>query len=277
MEKAVVVARWAAEAARRNGKSLVSTTVSRALRTSLAAQENGIDLTGVVFFGGGEPVSPEKARGIEKSGARLVPQYSMSEAGRVGNGCPEARDCTDVHLAKDAFAIIRSPFHLTTLLPSAPKIMLNVEMDDHGTIEDRACGCLWGELGFTTHLRGIRSYKKLTGEGATLLAADMIQILEHDLPARFGGSRLDYQLIEQEDDSGLTRMFLLIDPAIAIADEQEVVGEVMRALRKTSAGADAARDVWAQSDSVQIKRMKPISSGHGKISPLHVLQGERRV
>lgn len=276
-EQAVVVARWAAGAARRHGKSVVSTTVSRALRTSLAAQENGIDLTGVVFFGGGEPVSPDKARGIEKSGARLAPQYAMSEAGRIGNGCPRALDCTDVHLAKDSFAIIRSPFHITTLLTSAPKIMLNVEMDDHGTIEDRECGCLWGELGFTTHLRGIRSFKKLTVEGATLLATDMIRILEHDLPARFGGSPLDYQLIEQEDDGGLTRLFLVIDPAVTIAAEQEVVAEVMRALRKKSAAADAARAVWAQADSVRINRMKPIQNGHGKISPLHVLQGERRI
>ena len=105
----------------------------------------------------------------------------------------------------------------------------------------------------------------------------MIRILEHDLPARFGGSPLDYQLIEQEDDGGLTRLFLVIDPAVTIAAEQEVVAEVMRALRKTSAAADAARAVWAQADSVRNNRMKPIQNGHGKISPLHVLQGERRI
>ena len=42
--------------------------------------------------------------------------------------------------------------------------------------------------GFTTHLREVRSYSKLTGEGVTLIGDEMIHLLEHVLPARFGGS-----------------------------------------------------------------------------------------
>ncbi len=60
----------AADAARRHGKSAVSATVSSSLRTSLAAQEHGLDLGGVTFLSGGEPLTPDKVRGIEKNRAR---------------------------------------------------------------------------------------------------------------------------------------------------------------------------------------------------------------
>jgi hypothetical protein len=268
---------------------VVSGTVSSALRASIAAQEADIDLTGVYFLSGGEPMTPDKARGIEASGARFIQQYAMSETGRIGNGCPQALDPTDVHLAKDTYAIIPYPrpmegfdidvdaFHLTTLLPSAPKVMLNVETDDYGVIEERDCGCPWSHLGFRTHLRGIRSYRKLTGEGMTLVGTDIVHLLEHDLPAKFGGTALDYQLLEQEDEKGLTRVYLIISPRVQIADEKEVTAFLMRALEGMNAGADFARAIWAQAGSIQIKRIEPLLSGHGKHNPLHVVHGERRV
>jgi phenylacetate-coenzyme A ligase PaaK-like adenylate-forming protein len=281
-DQAIVIARWAADAVQRHGKCLITAMVSSALRVALAAQENGIDLTATTFIIGSEPVTPDKARGIEQSGARFLAVYSTSEAGRVGHGCAQPRDITDVHLQTDAFALIPyahamqgfdrsvTAFHLTTLLPSAAKLMLNVEMDDYGIIEERECGCLWGELGFTTHLRGIRSYRKLTGEGVTLVGSDMVRILERELPARFGGSPLDYQLLEQEDERGFTRLYLVVSPRIALADEQAVIDTVMRALSETNAAADAARAVWAQANTLQIKRMEPILNARGKFNPLHV-------
>ncbi len=188
-----------------------------------------------------------------------------------------------MHLASDAFAIVPHPrdvpgfdttvpaFHLTTLLPSAPKILLNVETDDFGIVEQRSCGCLWDELGFTTHLRGIRSYRKLTGEGVTLVGGDMIHILEHELPARFGGSPIDYQLLEQEDDRGLTRMYLLISPRVVLADEHTVIPTVIDLLKRMSPGADFARSDLVAGRVARDRRMEPFVSGHGKINPLHVL------
>jgi hypothetical protein len=139
------------------------------------------------------------------------------------------------------------------------------------TVEDRECGCLWDELGFKTHLRGIRSYRKLTGEGVTLVGSDMIHILEHELPSRFGGTALDYQLLEQQDEKGFTCLYLVIHPRIQIADETAVIDTVMTALRKTSVAADAARATWSQSRTFQIKRMEPLLTAHtAKFSPLHV-------
>ena len=37
--------------------------------------------------------------------------------------------------------------HYTTLNASSPKLMINVESDDYGVLEERACGCVLGELG----------------------------------------------------------------------------------------------------------------------------------
>ena len=63
----------------------------------------------------------------------------------------------------------------TSLLPATPKIMLNVQLDDYGLIEERHCGCPLESFGYTTHLRQIRSYSKLTGAGVTLIGTEMVR------------------------------------------------------------------------------------------------------
>ena len=45
--------------------------------------------------------------------------------------------------------------------------------------------------------------------------------MERVLPARFGGSPLDYQLMEEEDERGFTRLSLLVSPKLRIADESK--------------------------------------------------------
>jgi hypothetical protein len=57
-------------------------------------------------------------------------------------------------------------------------------------------------LGWTTHLRDIRSQEKLTAGGMTFLDTDLIRVLEEVLPARFGGAPTDYQLVEEEAEEG---------------------------------------------------------------------------
>ena len=42
-------------------------------------------------------------------------------------------------------------FNFTSLLPTAPKLLLNVEIDDYGLIETRSCGCPLESYGFTEH------------------------------------------------------------------------------------------------------------------------------
>jgi hypothetical protein len=282
--QALVVARWVAETLRTHGSCLLHTNVSRGVRVCLAAQEAGLDLTGATIKGGGEPPTPAKVQQMERAGVRYIPNYAMTEAGSIASGCARPSDGSDVHVFKDAYALFTYPyvvegsgitvpaFNLTTLLPTAPKLMLNVQVDDYGIIEERPCGCELGSYGYSTHLRQIRSYSKLTGEGVTLIGTEILRILEEVLPARFGGSPLDYQMMEGEDEQGFTRLYVVVGPRVEIADESTVVEVMLNSLRKSSPMADAARTVWQQARTIQVKRMEPVWTGRGKLMPLHIPQ-----
>ncbi|MGA7874534.1 MAG: hypothetical protein WCA08_02645 [Desulfoferrobacter sp.] len=282
VDQAGVVVDWVAQALREKGACLVLAPASRALRVSLAARSAGIALTGATFRIAGEPITSAKIRGIERSGARVFTTYGFAELGRVGMGCSRRIDASEVHLCESMCAMISygrnvpsaritvPAFNFTSLLPTAPKILLNAESDDYGLVEQRSCGCPLDELGLKRHLREIRSFQKLTGEGVSLVASDMIHVLEEVLPSRFGGSPLDYQLMEEEDKDGLTRITLLIHPRLSIRDDKEIIDVVMKALRKSSAMAAAAGSIWNQAGAIQVRREKPIWTERGKLMSLYV-------
>ena len=283
LDQAGIVARWAAKTLKTHSACLISAHVSKALRVCIAAREEGLDLKGAIFLVAGEPATPAKVRGITQVGARWIPNYWFKEVGCVGQGCCQPADSNDIHLFKDALALIQFPrqvpgsenltvdaFHFTTLLLTAPKLLLNVESDDYGVIEKRSCGCPLETYGFTEHLRHIHSFRKLSGEGVTLVGSEMIRILEEVLPARFGGSPLDYQFLEEEDEQGFTRLNLLVSPKIKIADETVLIDAVLEAMGKSSIAADLARSIWAQAKTLRVKRMEPIWTSRGKLMPLHL-------
>jgi hypothetical protein len=289
LDQGVIVASWAARTLNARGACLVRAHASMALRACIAARENGLDLSGATFMGAGEPPTPAKVREITRTGAHYVPNYSIVEIGPIGLGCARPSGINDIHLFKDTVALIQSPrqvpgfdifvdaFCFTTLTPTSPKLMLNVEFDDYGTMETRSCGCPLESYGFTDHLRDIRSFRKLTSEGVTLVGNEMIHILEEVLPAKFGGSPLDYQLMEEEDESGFTRLNLLVSPKIKLADEAAVIATVMESLGRSSVAADLARAHWSQAKTLRVKRMEPIWTDRGKLMPLHLARRTQRV
>jgi hypothetical protein len=281
VDQASVIAHWIADTLKeRKGCELI-TGVSQASRVCMAAEQEGLDLKGAVFVAGGEPLTPAKAMAVKRIGAHIINWYGMVEAGMVGIGCARSDDAGDVHVAKDAFALITYPnlvenlgitvdaLNLTTLRDTASKILLNFQADDYGVVEERSCGCELESYGWTTHLRDIRSYGKLVGEGVTLIGNEMLKILEQVLPSRFGGSALDYQLLEEEDEQGFTRLYLRIHPRVDIADEHEVIRVMLNSLRESSPMADAARLFWQQAQTIQVKRREPVWTGY-KLHPLRV-------
>lgn len=282
IERADVVARWAAETAQAEGSCVVRASVSMALRIALAAEAKGIDLAGVTLMGGSEPLTATKLRAIERSGARHVSTYSFTEGGSVGMGCANPDVEGDVHFYEDLLALIQHPLRLpgtgvevgafcfTTLNPAAPMILLNVEIDDYGVVERRSCGCALEEAGYGTHLTGIRSHRKLTGEGVTLVGSDMIRILEEVLPARFGGDPHDYQLHEREDADGFTRLVLVVDPAVALESEAAARRAVLESLAAGSGMEDFARSLWQMASSLRVERRAPEWTERGKYPPLVV-------
>jgi hypothetical protein len=236
----------------------------------------------MTIMAGGEPPTLAKVREMERAGARFFPNYASSGAGVLGNGCAKPLDASDIHLFKDVHALISfeqhvegfetnvPAFHLTSLSPRSAKICLNAQMDDYGIVEERACGCELEQYGYTTHVRQVRSFRKLTGEGVTLIGSELLNILENVLPARFGGTPLDYQLVERENQQGLTRVHLVIHPRVEITNPHEVIQVVLNAMRNTSPTSEAARTVWAQTNTLQIERAEPVWSARGKLNPLRV-------
>ena len=282
LQDAIIVARWISKTVARHGRCLLNSNVSHAMRACIAAREAGLSLDGATFRIGGEPVTTAKAEFMRDMGVRVIAGYGMVEVSNIGLGCPHGVDSGDLHLSMDTMALITHPhevadtgisvpaFQLTTLSDTAGKLMLNVEVDDCGIVERRACGCAFEEAGLDIHLRDIRSYSKLVGEGVTLVGNEMIQILEGVLPLRFGGSSLDYQLLEEEDASHLTRLYLVISPRVHIADENAVIEAVHDALAASSASAGLASALWRQADSLRIRRAEPVWTARGKLMPLHI-------
>lgn len=275
-DRAAVVARVAADYVRSEGRCLVRCAVSTSLTVALAARENGIGLEGVTFMGAAEPPSSAKVRGILESGARYACNYSMAESGHLGTACARGVDHTDVHFLRDRMALVVrneevpgsdetiSAFSVTTLMPTAPKILINVASGDFGILEERSCGCLLGELGLFQHVRQIQSIRKLTGGGITLVGHDIARIVEETLPARFGGTPQDYQLVEEETDEGSSRLVLLVSPAVALADEGAPVQVMLDALTEGRPGARFSGALLRNASAVTVRREKPRASARGK-------------
>jgi hypothetical protein len=283
LEGAVKVARWLAETKQRSGGCAFTCYVSLAARVCQAAMENGLDIAGTHFFSGGEPLTPAKRRQIEAAGASVIPRYAMSEIGRIGYGCPRASAADDVHLLHDSVALIQhrrrvehadisvDSFLFTPLLPSAPKLLINMESDDYGVVQTRNCDCLLGQLGFNTHLHNIRSFAKLTGSGMTLIGTDLVRILEEVLPPKYGGAATDYQLLEEEDSQGQTHLSLIISPTVGEVDEGEVIATVLSELRRVPHPGQLTAGFWAQAKILRVERRTPLAQ-MGKVMTLHLIK-----
>ena len=286
--EAVTVARWMRKTLDTHGRCLLYANVSQAVRVCVAAQEAGFDLAGAAIRLSSEPLTPAKAERMRRVGVQIVASYGSIETVAIGLGCARPAHVDEVHLATDAYALIDYPycvpgigitvpaFNLTGLLDSAPKVMLNYQSDDYGIVETRACGCGLEAYGYTTHLHEIRSYSKLVGEGVTLIGNEMLRILEEVLPARFGGTPLDYQMMEEEDGQGLTRLVLLVSPRVEIRDQAEVIEIILDALGKSSPMGANVRTVWQRAETLRIERREPVVTARGKLLPLHIERNSQK-
>jgi hypothetical protein len=279
---AVRVARWLAERKAAGAPAALSTITSLAVRVALAAREHGLDIAGTFFRLHAEPYTPARAAIIEATGSRAAIGYAMSELGMLGLHCAEPSELDDVHILRDKVAILQRDRRLgpdgptvgallfTTLLPSCPKLMINVDVGDYGELDERSCGCAIGAAGLPLHLSEIRSYDKLTSEGSTFLGTDLIRLVEETLPARFGGDATDYQLVEEEQ-GGLTKVLVVVSPAVGRLDDAEVVATVLGTLH-ANPDLRLMTDVWREGDAVRVLRREPYHTKVGKILPLHIPQ-----
>jgi phenylacetate-coenzyme A ligase PaaK-like adenylate-forming protein len=253
-----------------------------AVRICQAAKKKGIDLTGAEFFLTAEPTTEAKQKEINSSGGGVFTLYAFTEAGIVGLGCMKPVSPDNVHICKDSVALIQHPrevphaatsvdaFLFSTLLSTAPKILLNVESGDYGVVKARNCGCRWEEVGLMDHIYNIGGFDKLTSEGMTFIGTDLVRIIEDVLPAKFGGASTDYQVVEEEDEKGYTRMSVIVSPELGEIDEAELIKTI---LDRLSRGTDTERmmaQVWAQAKTLRVQRRQPFITARGKLMPLHI-------
>lgn len=274
------VARWIAKRKAAGASSLVTGTVSPAVRIAAAAMEAGLDISGTRFVVGGEALTPSKEAIIQRAGAEVHARYTISEFGQVGFGCRSMKgNC--VHICRDSLAVIHrrrlAPLSevevdsllFTTLLPFAPTVAINLEMDDAGTLGEATCGCDLSTMGLGQQVDGIFSYGKLTGQGTSLMAGDMLGILERALPQRFGGVPSDYQLVESES-SGQTEIELRVNPRLGLSSEDEVKRFFLSHLNRIWGGSTTNR-LWTQSGSLRVVFAAPYVTGGRKVQALHLL------
>jgi hypothetical protein len=273
---------WLVRRRRRPGDICVTTYASSAVRMCLRARERGIDLSGVSFITLGEPFTPAKLQALEAVGARVLVRYAFTEAGIIGYACGTPRASDDLHFLADSYGLIRRQRRVgdegpmveallySSLLPTAPKLLLNVESGDFAQLEQRACDCAQGAAGLETHLSGIRSFEKLSSEGMTFVQTDLLRVLEEVLPERFGGTSADYQVVEREGAHGILQLALVASPALGELDENELRAVFLEALGGPLGDNSFGASVWRQLGSVVVQRDWPMPTAAGKILPFHL-------
>jgi hypothetical protein len=266
----------------RAGKRIVVTTyASSAVRISAAALDQGVDLRGVCYLTLGEPFTPGKHRTVAASGARTLVSYGFAEGGILGFACGTPLAPDDVHFFTDCCGLVQhrravgaggpevEAVLVTSLLPSAPKILLNVETGDYGVVERRPCGCALGACGLTTHLSQIRSFEKLSGEGMTFAQTDLLHVLDDVLPAHFGGTGADYQVLEHEED-GITRLSLIISPRVGELEAGRARDVFLEALGRSGSLERLGAEFWRRAQTVVVRREWPRPTRAGKILPFQI-------
>ena len=263
----------------RAGGCALITSPSAAVRLSTAALARGASLQGLRILASMEPLTAGKFEDIRRSGATVGSLYGFTEGGAAGVLCGDPAVADDMHLMTDSFALIlnRRPmvgvgeldaFMFTSLATAPPKILLNVESDDFGDVTVRRCGCPLDGLGLHRHLAHVRSFAKLTGEGATILGTEVVRILEEILPREFGGRSVDYQLLEREDEEHLTHLDLLVSPAVGPVDEARVRECFLAELRR---GPNRGVGLWERAAAIRVLRREPVPTPRGKVLPFHTL------
>jgi len=277
LNNAFEIAEWAACMVRYHKRCCIETYASSAVRVCHAASKHSLDISGTTFVVAGEPLSAAKRDEILSAGAQAIPVYAFTEAGAIGYGCANPAEADEVHFLRDSFAFIQhrrkapysdrtvDSFLFTSLRSRAPKVLLNVEIGDYGKTESRKCGCGFEKMGFTDHIHTIRSFDKLTSEGMRLEGSHLVRVIEEVLPLKFGGDSTDYQIVEEEDEKGLSRLNVFVNPSIGDVNERELLDTILGEI-----DIGPIPDIFSQAGTLGIKRAHPIPTPGGKILPLYL-------
>jgi len=276
------VARHVAKRRSEGSAAVVGGIASSLVRVARAALDSNCDVSGTLFCCGGEALTHGKLKVFHAAGAAATVSYSISEVGHVGLACSQMQgNC--VHILEDSIAAItvRRPapyaddvevdsLHFTTLLPYAPNIFINVEMDDDGLIEPTTCDCVYSQLGFSHRINHIASFGKVTPQGMTFHGTDLAKVLEEVLPAKLGGHPGDYQLVECEASNHHTMLRLHISKRASVTDVAHARDVFLEHMKHQWGGALATR-LWAHSAAVEAVVAEPYVTRTGKVHAIRLL------
>jgi len=279
LRDAYIVTNWAANMIKRYSKCSIQTFVSSAVRICAVAKEKGLNIAGTKFSLAGESLTERKRKEIEEAGCKIIISYYFTEGGIAGCSCDNPENKADeIHFFKDNFAVIQNLreiasekinlFLFTCFYQGCPIIMLNMENGDYGVIEEKRCGCSLDQYGLFDHIYNIRSYEKINCEGMTFCTSDISNIVEEEFPVQFGGSTIDYQVVEEEDKTGLTRLCIYVSPEIKNIDEEKA-RQIL--FDKLSFGGKNSQQIksWEEAGTVLVKRKYPLETPRGKIFPFY--------
>ena len=224
----------------------------------------GREIAGARCTAGGEPTTAARREAIESAGAVVLPRMGATETDILSYACvrPEAPD--DMHFFQDRHALIQpgggsvptglrdDALLLTSLLPSAPIVLLIVSMGDRADLERRRCGCPLEAHGWDLHISRVRSFEKLTAGGITLLDADR-------------------PLVERLDGrGGLPRVQLIVHPDVGELDSTVIADVFLEAVGGGSEGERLMELQWRGAGVLEVVREPPRRTPSGKILHLHL-------
>jgi hypothetical protein len=156
----------------------------------------------------------------------------------------------------------------TSLVAAAPKILINAELGDSAYLRPSPAASPARLLGYDVSLHTIRRFREITAFGVTFAVADLYPVIERVLPARFGGGPGDYQLVEHQDDHGIARLRLHVDPSVGPLDPDVVRTSLLEAMSglRTYYGFMAA--MLDQAGAVEVRREPAQRTAAGKILPV---------
>jgi hypothetical protein len=276
------ILRWLDEMRRAGRTPHLHTHASSAVRLCQAAEAVGMRLDGVWLTAASEPITAARLATIRRTGATCWPQYATVEAGVVARGCTRAAAPDDVHVFEDRLAVVqvdpRDPppgltpgaLLVTSLSRTATALLLlNVSLGDVAEADRTPCGCPLEQVGWTLHLRDVRSVEKLTAAGMTFIDTDVVRVLEEVLPARFGGGPTDYQLVEEESPDGRPGLRLLVHPRVGPFASGTVVEAFLSAIEGKRGAPQVMGLAWRDAGLLRVERRPPLVTAAGKILHLH--------
>jgi hypothetical protein len=99
---------------------------------------------------------------------------------------------------------------------------------------------------------------------------DLFELLEDTLPSEFGGGPGDYQLVEEEDSGGQTRLTLVVHPNVKNLNEEKLLCRLQEGLAQGSRNNRFMAGVWKDAGTFRLRREAPYASPRGKILPLRI-------